>query len=99
LEDNLPLSILEAMACCLPVVATRVGGIPECVVDGETGFVVPPKDSESMAKALIELIQNKARRRQMGRAGRRHSEANFSRESQVRRLELVFERVLKEAAA
>jgi glycosyltransferase involved in cell wall biosynthesis len=94
LEDSLPLAILEAMACGLPVVASRVGGIPECVVDGETGFLVRPKRPREFVTAVIRLAEDHSLRLRMGRAGRRRVETNFSHESQVERLERTFQRVL-----
>ena len=69
---------LEAMACGTPVVATRVGGIPEVVVDGETGWLVPPGDEAALARALRGALADQARARRMGEAGRRRVEAHFS---------------------
>jgi starch synthase len=69
---------LEAMACGTPVVASRVGGIPEVVVDGETGWLVPPGDPVALAQALRDALADPARARQMGEAGRRRVEAHFS---------------------
>jgi glycogen synthase len=69
---------LEAMACATPVVATRVGGIPEVVVDGETGRLVAAGDSASLGQALREVLADPARARRMGEAGRRRVEAQFS---------------------
>jgi glycosyltransferase involved in cell wall biosynthesis len=54
-----------------PVVATRVGSLPECVDDGRTGLLVPPRDEHALAKALIRLLQDDELRREMGSAGRR----------------------------
>lgn len=69
---------LEAMACGTPVVATRVGGIPEVVVDGETGWLVAPGDEAALAGALRGALADPARARRMGEAGRRRVEAHFS---------------------
>jgi glycogen synthase len=69
---------LEAMACGTPVVATRVGGIPEVVVDGETGWLVPPGDEAALAQALRGALADPALARRMGEAGRRRVEAHFS---------------------
>jgi starch synthase len=69
---------LEAMACGTPVVASRVGGIPEVVVDGETGRLVEPGNVGALAEALRQALADPARARRMGEAGRRRVEAHFS---------------------
>jgi glycosyltransferase involved in cell wall biosynthesis len=76
-SEGLPLSILEAMAAGLPVVATNVGGVPELVVEGETGFLVPPGDPQALAVALERLLGDSALRRRLGAAGRRRAEERF----------------------
>lgn len=70
-DEGMPNAVLEAMACGLPVVATGVGGVPELVIDGKTGLIVPPRDPVALSDALIALLQDEARRRAMGAAGRR----------------------------
>jgi starch synthase len=74
-----PLGIvnLEAMACGAAVVASRVGGIPEVVADGETGLLVPPSDPQALAGALNELLGDRARAQEMGQAGRKRAVAEF----------------------
>ena len=69
---------LEAMACGTPVVASRVGGIPEVVADGETGWLVEPGDPAALAQALRIALADPQRARRMGEAGRRRVEAHFS---------------------
>jgi glycosyltransferase involved in cell wall biosynthesis len=83
--DNLPLAVLEAMAAGLPVVGTRVGGIPELVVDGETGLLVPPEDPSALAAALDSLARDRSRLAELGRRGRERVEAHFSAEEVGRR--------------
>lgn len=70
--------IVEYMAMEKPVVATRVGGIPEIVIDGETGFLVEPHGPSEMAKRIIDLLSNSELRNQMGRNGRKRAEKDFS---------------------
>lgn len=89
--DNLPLSILEAMAGGLPVVGTRVGGIPELVLDGETGLVVDPEDPAALAAALETLAASMERRREMGRRGRKRVAEHFSAEGVARRTVGLYE--------
>ena len=66
------------MACATAVVASRVGGIPEVVCDGETGLLVPPDDPAALADALNALLRNPARADAMGRAGRQRAVDEFS---------------------
>jgi glycosyltransferase involved in cell wall biosynthesis len=67
--ENLPIAILEAMAAAVPVVATRVGGVPEAVVDGESGLLVEPEDAEGLARALERVIADGDLRERLGRGG------------------------------
>ena len=76
-SEGLPLSVIEAMAAGLPVVATAVGGVPELVVDGETGLLVPPRDAEALAQALDRLVRDRELRGRLGDAGRRRAEELF----------------------
>jgi glycosyltransferase involved in cell wall biosynthesis len=69
---------LEAMACQTPVVASRVGGILETVVDGETGILVEPADPRALADAINSLLRNPQRVEAYGRNGRRRVEEHFS---------------------
>jgi glycosyltransferase involved in cell wall biosynthesis len=82
MEAN-PVSILEAMACERPVVATAVGSVPESVIDGRTGYLVPPGDAGRIAERVIELFQDPARRAAFGRAGREHVAAHGSSQRMV----------------
>ena len=89
--DNLPLSILEAMASGLPVIGTRVGGIPELVLDGETGLLVEPESPEALAAALDSLASSPERRAELGRRGRERVEEHFSAEAVARRTVALYE--------
>jgi glycosyltransferase involved in cell wall biosynthesis len=76
--ENQPVAILEAMARSLPVVATHVGAIPEQVVDGGSGSLVPPGDAEALAAALLDLLQSPDKRATFGEAGRERYAGQFS---------------------
>jgi glycosyltransferase involved in cell wall biosynthesis len=76
-SEGMPVSVLEAMAAGLPVVASRVGGVPEQVADGETGLLVEPGDASGLAAALERLLRDGALRRRLGTAGRARAEASF----------------------
>jgi glycosyltransferase involved in cell wall biosynthesis len=76
-SEGLPVSVLEAMAAEVPVVASAVGGLAELVVDGETGLLSPPGDAEALGAALARLIADRELRRRLGAAGRARAEALF----------------------
>ena len=76
-SEGMPMSVLEAMAGGVPVVATAVGGVPELVVDGETGILVEPGDTTGLAAALRALVDDVALRRRLGAAGRARAEKLF----------------------
>lgn len=81
--DNSPNTVYEAMAAGKPVIATRVGGIPEIVVDGETGILVEPNDPQQLARALIFLLSNKTLLETMGLNGRKYAQTTFDLEHHV----------------
>jgi glycosyltransferase involved in cell wall biosynthesis len=77
-HEGTPNVIMEAMACGLPVVATRVGGVPEIVQNGETGFLCDPADEDGLARAILKLIADPALRRRMGAEARDFIDAHHS---------------------
>ena len=83
-SEGISMTLLEAMACELPVVATRVGGNPEVVVDGATGFLVPSQDPPALAERLLALMHDTGLRRSMGAAGRARILTNFSLQKSVK---------------
>jgi glycosyltransferase involved in cell wall biosynthesis len=84
LWEALPYSLLEAMAAELPVVATRVAGVPEVVAEGETGLLVSPADPQALAGALEQLLDSPTLRRRMGQEGRRRVINHFDERTMVR---------------
>ena len=77
-QEPLGLINLEAGACYKPVVATRVGGIPEVIHDGVNGYLVEPGDGEALVRRTQQLINDPAERQRMGAAGRRQVEEKFT---------------------
>ncbi len=88
--EGVPNNVLEAMCAGLAVVSTDVGGLPELVVHGETGWLVPVRQPDAMAGAIAELAADAPRRRAMGEAGRQRVAGNFSIEISVAKLEAIY---------
>jgi glycosyltransferase involved in cell wall biosynthesis len=86
--------ILEAMACGKPVIATGVGGNPEAVINGETGFIVPVRCPEEIARCGELFVASDDLRREMGRNGRLRAEQHFSVERMVRKHEILYRKLL-----
>lgn len=82
-QEPAALSLMEGMAMGRPLVATRTGGTPELIVDGETGLIFPPGDATALAAHVVALLQDSERRRRMGEAGRRRMEREFTEEKHV----------------
>jgi glycosyltransferase involved in cell wall biosynthesis len=91
------ISILEAMARRVPVVASAVGGIPEVVTSGVDGLLVPPADPPALAVAVLRLLRDEALRRRIGEAGYATVRDRFSIDAQVRRIEAVYNEELTRA--
>ena len=88
--EAFPLVILEAMAVGLPIVSTEVGSIPEIVADGVNGFVVPSRNPQALASAVIRLIKDEIMRQNFGRASRRLFEERYTFESYRKNLYKIF---------
>lgn len=86
-----PFYILECMAAKKPIVATDVGGVREAVVDGENGYLIPPKDSASLAEAILRLINRPDKARKMSVKGRRMIEQKFSMDVVAQKLRSIYE--------
>ena len=82
-QDAFPLAVMEAMALGLPVIGTRVGGVPEMIEDGVTGVLVPPGDESALAAAMIRLLQAPAERARLARAARQRVLERFAPATQV----------------
>jgi len=82
-QEGLGLSIMEAQATGLPVVATRVGGIPSLIEDGKTGVLVDPENSGALADAIVQLFEDKDRLGTIGSAGRKFIQENHSSDMMV----------------
>jgi len=92
--EGLPLTIIEAMMTGLPVVATSVGGVPELVEDGVTGFLVPREDSEALAEVFQKLLKDPELRRRMGQAGREKAARDFTLERMLYATKKMYEEVV-----
>jgi glycosyltransferase involved in cell wall biosynthesis len=88
------LVLIEAMAMGKPVVASNTGGTQELILDNVTGILVPPKDSQAMANAIIDLLRNPEKARQMGFNGKKRVEENFTLDKHARSIENLFEEVI-----
>jgi glycosyltransferase involved in cell wall biosynthesis len=89
-SEGLPTVVLEAAATAKPLLATHHSGIPEIVVDGTTGFLVPEREVGALADRLLLLLKNADLRRRMGEAGRRRIEEHFDLRKQAKRLEEIY---------
>jgi glycosyltransferase involved in cell wall biosynthesis len=97
--ENCPMSILESMAHGKPVVASRIGGIPELVVDGETGFLFEPGNVEELRQHVTRLMSDSALRAQMGAAARKRVETQFSIDKHNADLASIYHSLVGEAGA
>lgn len=97
LREAQGISLLEAMARRVPVVASAVGGIPEVVTDGVDGLLVPPGDPAALASAITRVLGDPSLRRQLGEAGHRTVAERFSIDAQVRRIEAIYDEELARA--
>lgn len=89
-REGLGMAIIEAMAMEKPTVATDIGGIPEAVLDGETGLLVRPRDSDALARAIIELIDDPERAKAMGKKGRDRFVQKFTRKRMLSDIEDLY---------
>jgi glycosyltransferase involved in cell wall biosynthesis len=97
-QEGLPNSLLESMAASLPTVATRVGGVPDVATDGVDALLVPPRDAEALAAAILKLAADSALRARIGQAARRRVETAFSLEANVDAYLRLYRLLLEEPA-
>lgn len=95
LKEQFPRVLLEYMAAAKPIVATNVGGVPEAVIDGVNGYIVPSGDSKSLTEAILRLIKNPDEAREMGAKGRRIVEQEFGIDVIAPKLTDAYESVLQ----
>lgn len=98
-SEGLPLSILEAMTHRLPIAATRVGGIPEIVTDGQEGLLVPPGDPMALSAAISRLETNDELRREMGSNALRRAESEFSFDAMVSQYDALYHALMRRSDA
>lgn len=96
LSEGFSNTLLEYMASSKPVVATEVGGNGEAIVNGETGLLIPPADTEALAEAVSWLLENKEKALKFGEAGRKLVEEKFSLKKMIKNYEYLFGKVINE---
>jgi glycosyltransferase involved in cell wall biosynthesis len=98
IHEEFGVAAVEAQAMEIPVVASKVDGVPEVVLDGKTGILVEPGSSEQLAQAILTLIENPTLRRQMGERGRRYVLANYRWEDNAALMENLYQQVLQSSS-
>ena len=93
--EGLPNNILEAMCARLPVIATDVGGVCELVLNGTTGILVPPRNTQALSEAIVALASDPERRKALGSSGRQRVEAEFTIERCVGHFEEIYDNLAR----
>jgi glycosyltransferase involved in cell wall biosynthesis len=96
-NEGTPVSAIEAMATGCPVVGTRVGGLPDLIAEGETGYLVPPKDPEALAAGILRLLQNPPDARRIAARAQQSVRTRFSVERLVADMEMLYSELLSKA--
>lgn len=94
--EGMPNALLEAMVAGKPVIATKVGGVPELVVHGETGILVPPEDVDALANAIKDLLNDTSKAQKLGEAARTQVEKHFTISKTVEETENLYQKLLDE---
>jgi len=97
-SEGMPLTLLEALASGVPVVSTEVGGIPEIIESGKTGYLVPKGSADSLARRIVELLQNPSKAAELALNGRKMVHERFPAEKMITATEAVYEEVLAKGA-
>jgi glycosyltransferase involved in cell wall biosynthesis len=97
LNEGMGRVLVEAMAAGLPIVASRVGGIPDLVKDGKNGLLVPPADSSALAKAISDLLEDKEKRKRMGEVGTKICQ-QYSTEAMVEQIDDLYRELLEKCS-
>lgn len=95
-REGLGLAIIEAMAAGKPVIGTSIGGLPEVIEDGENGLLVPPRDASSLSKAILHIVNNREKARQMGEKGCAIVKDKYSAHEMMRKIENMYDSCLRE---
>ena len=90
LSESFGVAAIEASSCSIPVIASNIGGLPEVVIDGKTGYLVPPRDAESIAEKIIKLIEEPSLRQRLGKGGRKFVVDNYEWESCASKMEGIY---------
>jgi glycosyltransferase involved in cell wall biosynthesis len=96
INEGTPVSLIEAMAAGVPVVATAVGGVPDVVVEGETGYLVEGGDVKRLAGAIVELLRNPKEAREMGQKGREVAYPKFAAQTLIANVEGLYAELLRQ---
>jgi colanic acid/amylovoran biosynthesis glycosyltransferase len=92
--DSAPVVLMEAQACGLPVISTAYSAIPEIVLDGESGFLVPEKDVAALANKMIQLVEHPTQRLGMGDRGRAHIQTDFNIQHEGKKLDGIYQELV-----
>lgn len=92
-SEALPMTIIESMASTVPFVATNVGSVPDLIINGENGFLVPPSSPDMLAEAILRILKDQNLAKKMGERGHQIARANFSVETMVRNYERLFSEI------
>jgi len=97
LREGLPLSVLEAMACGVPVVGSDVPGINDVIINGENGLLVPARDPKALAKAVLTLLNDEDLRRELGQKARKLVTEKYCWDSVISKIENIYYEAIKES--